>query len=405
MARYQDLEAQMADMNIEDEENEGFVFEGDVEEEVNKYELCLIGRFLTEKSINTRAMKTKMADIWKPTMGINIKELEQGIYLFQFYHKEDMIWVQNGGPWTFENAMLCTDVIPPGEDPLKVPLWFLNIWIQLHDLPSGFMSESVGKQLGNFFGEFLLYDEKNNTSIWRECMRVKIKIDVRKPLKRRKKVNRKIGNDFVVSCKYERLGDFCFSCGLVSHTERFCRRNIDRRIGGGSQEWGAWLRAPPRRAAGQGTSKWIREERDAKWEERIGRENSIPRNMGGNYGRKDADEDMGRDSRLVGYGMLTKSALTGNMQELTNIPRNLLISNVDNGPGEDESIGLNLEGRKRSRTGHETHNTMDTDGVMQITGLAATKNTLKETTLSTVDCVVTNQTDMAELARQASQLK
>lgn len=63
MARYQNLEDQMAGINIEEEENEGFVFDGDIEEEINKYNLCLIRRFLTEKNINTRAMKTKMADI------------------------------------------------------------------------------------------------------------------------------------------------------------------------------------------------------------------------------------------------------------------------------------------------------------------------------------------------------
>lgn len=38
-------------------------------------------------------------------------------------------------------------MIVAGEDPLKVPLWLLNIWIQIHDLPMGFMMESVGKQL------------------------------------------------------------------------------------------------------------------------------------------------------------------------------------------------------------------------------------------------------------------
>lgn len=130
---------------------------------------------MTEKNVNMKVMKTKLADIWKPTMGINIKELEQGIYLFQFYHKKDMLWVQNGGPWMFDNAMLCNDVIPPGEDPLKIPLWFLNIWIQIHELLSGFISETVGKQLGNFFGEILLYDEKNNTSIWREWIHFKIR--------------------------------------------------------------------------------------------------------------------------------------------------------------------------------------------------------------------------------------
>lgn len=50
-------------------------------------------------------MKTKMEDVWKPVMGINIKELESGVYLFQFYHKEDMQWVLNGGPWSFDNAI------------------------------------------------------------------------------------------------------------------------------------------------------------------------------------------------------------------------------------------------------------------------------------------------------------
>lgn len=106
MARYQNIEEQMANLNVEDEENEDLIFEGDVEEEIDRYELCLVGRFLTEKNINTKAMKTKIADVWKPTMGINIKELETGIYLFQFFHIEDKNWVMNGGPWDFDNAVV-----------------------------------------------------------------------------------------------------------------------------------------------------------------------------------------------------------------------------------------------------------------------------------------------------------
>lgn len=110
MTRYQNLDEQMADMNIEEEENEEFTFE----EEVNIYDLCLIGRFLTEKNISSRAMRTKMTNVWKPTMGINIKELEPSIFLFQFDHREDMLWVLNEGPWSFDNAMLLIDIIPPG---------------------------------------------------------------------------------------------------------------------------------------------------------------------------------------------------------------------------------------------------------------------------------------------------
>lgn len=120
MARYRDIGDQMADLDIENEENESFVFEGDVEEEGNRYDLCLVGRFLTEKIINPRAMKSKLADVWKPMMGINIKELEQGIFLFYFYHQDNMQWVANGGPWMFDNAMIILEKVAPGEVPLQV---------------------------------------------------------------------------------------------------------------------------------------------------------------------------------------------------------------------------------------------------------------------------------------------
>ncbi|XP_074328037.1 uncharacterized protein LOC141665950 [Apium graveolens] len=185
MENTEDINMHMANLGIEDEENEELVFGAEVEE-VNKYELCLVGRFLSEKSINDRAMKSKLADVWKPAMGVTIKEIEPGIYLFQFYHIEDLNWVMNGGPWSFDNIMLVLATIPPGENPIKVALIYVNIWIQIYDLPSGFMTETVGKLLGNFFGEILLYDSKNESSLWRDCMHLKIKLDVRKPLKRKK---------------------------------------------------------------------------------------------------------------------------------------------------------------------------------------------------------------------------
>lgn len=174
-----------------------------------------------------------------------------------------MRWVLRGGPWSFDNIMVVLDTVNMGEDPAKVELWYLNIWIQIHGLPMGFMTELVGKQLGNFFGDFLEYDTKNNTSIWRDCMRVKIRLDVRKPLKRKKKIVKKDGTELVVTCKYERLGEFCILCGMVTHTDHFCRRFMDSRGDDSLKEWGTWLRAPPRRAAGQNQSKWLREEDDA----------------------------------------------------------------------------------------------------------------------------------------------
>ena len=48
------MELALVGINIEDEENEELIFDDDVVEDSNKFDLCLVGRFLTEKSLNTR---------------------------------------------------------------------------------------------------------------------------------------------------------------------------------------------------------------------------------------------------------------------------------------------------------------------------------------------------------------
>lgn len=69
---------------------------------------------------------------------------------------------------------------------------------------------------------------------------------------------------------------FFFVCGVVTHTERFCHKSIDNRSEGRVKEWGSWLCATQCREVGQGVSKWLRDEDDIGWTERVGRENNYP---------------------------------------------------------------------------------------------------------------------------------
>lgn len=55
MARYQNIDEQMANLNVDDEENEGLIFVRDVEVEINKYDLCLVGKYLTKKYIKYKS--------------------------------------------------------------------------------------------------------------------------------------------------------------------------------------------------------------------------------------------------------------------------------------------------------------------------------------------------------------
>lgn len=81
-------------------------------------------------------------------------------------------------------------------------------------------------------------------------------------------------------CKYERLPEFCFTCGLMSHTERFCKNKLENISGEISKDWGSWLRAPPRWVGCASKSKWLREEGDGEWGQRYGMDNHQQQSRG-----------------------------------------------------------------------------------------------------------------------------
>jgi 14-3-3 protein epsilon len=181
--------------------------------------------------------------------------------LFHFAHPLDMEAVLNGGPWTFDNNLLILEQIPLGVQIDQIPLSHATLWVQVHDLPTGLMKETVGQRLANYIGTFVEYDKNNNSSFWRQYMRIRVKIDVTQPLKKEAKVKNKEGRLCVVTFKYEKLGIFCFLCGIMGHAENRCEVRYSMEQDDGRRGWSADIRADPRRQGGRINSRWLREER------------------------------------------------------------------------------------------------------------------------------------------------
>lgn len=131
--------------------------------------------------------------------------------------------------------------------------------MQVHDLPAGYMSLSVGQQLGDWLGEFTEYDENNNVGLWRTFMHIRVLLDVRKPLKKAKKVRPPGGEWHVVRFRYERLGNFCFLCGMLGHTEQFYNKLFSLEKDDKSRNWVPELRADHHRGGSKGGSQWLRD--------------------------------------------------------------------------------------------------------------------------------------------------
>ena len=63
------------------------------------------------------------------------------------------------------------------------------------------MSDRVGSQIGSFLGELVVYDVGNNSGNWRQYMRVRVRLNVRKPLKQWKKIKTPQGDGAVIHFK------------------------------------------------------------------------------------------------------------------------------------------------------------------------------------------------------------
>ncbi|CAN1835666.1 hypothetical protein LINPERHAP1_LOCUS34502 [Linum perenne] len=87
-------------------------------------------------------------------------------------------------------------------------------------------------------------------------MRIKVKLDIRRPLKR-EKLLRKQNKETLVTFAYERLPTFCFICGRIGHIDRFCELRFRIPEAQIVKLWDKSLKAPPRRRNVEPTSKWL----------------------------------------------------------------------------------------------------------------------------------------------------
>jgi hypothetical protein len=144
------------------------------------------------------------------------------------------------------------------------------------------------------------YDKNNNSSFWRQYMRLRVKMDVRVPLKKDAKVKDRNGNWCTVRFKYEKLGIFCFVCGVMGHAENRCEIRFAMESDDGIREWSNDLRAEPRRVAGRPASRWLVEERGGRQNGRGGGASQFTNGGGGFTGaRQNSGESLMQGPTVV----------------------------------------------------------------------------------------------------------
>ncbi|CAH9070944.1 unnamed protein product [Cuscuta epithymum] len=193
------------------------------EEEVNDEQIGfpVVGTVISDRRVNLQALQDAMTLAWRPGMGVSIKEIDVKRYLFTFNHVLDMNRALEDGPWVFERDLVLLKTVQPDDIPEKLILFEADFWVQVHNVPQKFRNLNSTKRIGNFFGSFIKFDERSYGDKTKSFLRIKIRMDVRKPLKRGTSL-KKEGRGHWVDFKYDKLPNFCFICGVIGHSDKFC---------------------------------------------------------------------------------------------------------------------------------------------------------------------------------------
>ncbi|KAG4915498.1 hypothetical protein JHK87_053055 [Glycine soja] len=107
-----------------------------------------------------------MTLVWRPKCGVEITEVKYGIFLFRFFFHLVVQRILKGRPWSFDKHLLILGVIKEGANPTTIPLFLVPFWIQMHNLPLGFMSQEVGQSIDEFCDHFFAMPMDDGTRHW-----------------------------------------------------------------------------------------------------------------------------------------------------------------------------------------------------------------------------------------------
>ena len=209
-----------------------------------KVSLLLVGRVVTDRNFHVEAFKRTITQAWGVSKRLVIRMIGPNRFVFQFFHWRDKEKVLAGRPWCFDNQLVVLNEITGNEQPSEVQLTHSPFWIRIKNLPFNCCTIPVCTAIAGKIGRVM--DLEENPLHLDTYRRVRIDMDITKPLCRYQSIKGRDGRVVRVAIAYERLPFFCFLCGIIGHSERDCC-NVDDDAQDKVMGWSKTLRATPRR--------------------------------------------------------------------------------------------------------------------------------------------------------------
>ncbi|KAK9922916.1 hypothetical protein M0R45_031353 [Rubus argutus] len=189
------------------EEAEGISCEEE-DDEVNDafIAMSLVVRVYTDKPVHRHAFADRILELWQPVREVKVKVLAGGLFLFTFSVSDDKKKVIDFAPWVYDKAFVLLEEPDGNMAPSLMQLKHIDLWVQCHNLPLKKMSIRMGGAIGNKLGKFLEVDCDEFGACVGKFMRVKVRLDISKPLLCGFPIDLPSGVKALMEFRYEQFG-------------------------------------------------------------------------------------------------------------------------------------------------------------------------------------------------------
>jgi hypothetical protein len=112
------------------------------------------------------------------------------LFLIEFTNSQDKEKVMEGRPWVFEGSLFLVEDFDGTKTPSQFSWDQAAFWVRMVNLPLACMDRDIGQKIGNSVGIVEAIDTDVRGMGWGQSFRVKIRLNLAKPLQEGEKDQR-----------------------------------------------------------------------------------------------------------------------------------------------------------------------------------------------------------------------
>ena len=148
----------------------------------------MAGRFFTKRVLNVEAVGRTFKPLWKLKGEVKIHDLGDNILVFDFEEGLDMERVLELEPWSYDKHMVAFERVSEIENVPLLEFGRVTFWVQIHNVLERSLTQSTGKLVGKTIEKVLEIADPKDDGAGNEFLRVRVSIDISKPLPRCRKL-------------------------------------------------------------------------------------------------------------------------------------------------------------------------------------------------------------------------